>query len=57
MVADPDPLSHILHDRLQCAMPACARGNLSNVGQTVLHLELRIPLLEGKKHSLTVEIC
>jgi hypothetical protein len=57
MVADPDPLSRILHDRLQRAIPVCERSNLSNVGHTVLHLEPLIPLLEGKKCSRKVKIC
>ncbi len=48
MVADPDPLSHVLHDSLQCAIPVCEGSNLSNVRQTVSCLELRILLLEGK---------
>ncbi len=51
MVANPDPLSCVLHNRLQRAIPVCERGNLSNVGQAVLRSELLIHLLEGKKCS------
>ncbi len=51
MVADPDPLSHALHNRSQREIPVCEHGDLSNMGQTDLHLELLIPLLEGKKIS------
>jgi hypothetical protein len=57
MVANPDPLSCVLHDCSERAIPVCEHGNLSNVGQTVLHSELLIPLLEGKKISQKVEIC
>jgi hypothetical protein len=35
MVADSDPLSRVLHDRSQRAIPVCERGDLSNVGQAV----------------------
>jgi hypothetical protein len=43
MVADPDPLSRVLHDRSQRAIPVCERGNLSNAGQAVSRSKSRIP--------------
>ncbi len=48
MVVNPDPLSRVLLDHSQRTIPICERGNLSNVGQTLLRLEPLIPLLEGK---------
>jgi hypothetical protein len=51
MVADPYPLSRVLHNRMQHVVPFCEHGDLSNMGQIVSHSESLIPLLEGKKCS------
>ena len=53
MVADPDPLSCVLHHPSQRAIPDCKRGNPSNAGHAVLHSHITYTLkLEGKKRSL-----
>ena len=43
MVADPDPLSCILHHPSQRAIPDCKRGDPSNAGQAVLHSHILTP--------------
>jgi hypothetical protein len=43
MVADPDPLSCVLHHPLQRAIPDCKRGDPSNAGQAVLHSHILTP--------------
>jgi len=55
MVANPDPLPHVLQYRSQRAIPVCERGDLSNVGQSVSRSKPRTPELEVKKCSLRVE--
>jgi len=42
-VADPNPLSRVLHDRSQRAIPVCERGDLSNAGQAVSRSKSRTP--------------
>jgi hypothetical protein len=48
MVADSDPLSRVLQNRSQRAIPVCERGNLSNEGQAVSHSKSCTPELEGE---------
>jgi len=55
MVADPDPLSRVLHHPSQRAIPDCKRGDPSNAGQAVLHRHITYTFkLEGKKRSLRI---
>ena len=43
MVADPDPLSCVLHHPSQRAMPDCKRGDPSNAGHADLHSHITTP--------------
>ena len=55
MVADPDPLSCVLHHPSQRAIPDCKRGDPSNAGQAVLHSHITNTFkLEGEKRSLRI---
>jgi len=55
MVADPDPLSRVLHHPSQRAIPDCKRGDPSNAGHAVLHSHITYTFkLEGEKRSLRI---
>ncbi len=55
MVADPNPLSRVLHNRSQRAIPVCERKDLNKAGQAVSPSKSRLSCKEGKKCSLRVE--